>query len=565
MQYAARSKAVARAGRADPAVVDELGLTVYDVACDLRRDVVGVSLPLPIAGAREAADSRDRLIAQLDEHLLPRLRELSSPAIVVIAGSTGAGKSTLYNSLLGEEISPAGVLRPTTREPVLAFNPHDKDVVHEGPATKASRVVYPAGVPRATALLDAPDLDSFVEENRSTAQQLLEAADLWLFVTTAARYGDALPWQALTRSTERGASVAMVLNRVLPEAVATIRTDLMGRLREHGMTDVPLFVIPDIGPHEGLLEVEAVEAVRRWLYLLAGPERARAVIVRTLKGALDALPAWVTSLADAVDAQGAAARDIRAAVEGEREASRQRARELITSGETAGGIDARWRELSGLTRIERVRVRKGIARSMARAGRKREAALRGLRTGVEGSVQRALIAVGAATDARLRDLLGEGSGPAGGSAVLPDARERMAAREHAVADAVAQWSGEASDAVALLSNPTAPSDVADGSDPAAWQDVAARARGAVKAFGTHGLGSLLLCAAAGGFDARRLVDRVLGTTVAIDVLHDDLADRAARIADAEHDAFLAALDSAAFDEDASASLRIRLGELRRLT
>nr|WP_128082773.1 hypothetical protein [Cellulosimicrobium sp. MM] len=77
---------------------EELGVTVFDVARDLRRDVADVRLPLAIDGATEADASRRRLLTQLDEHLLPRLRELSSPAIVVIAGSTGAGKSTLYNS-----------------------------------------------------------------------------------------------------------------------------------------------------------------------------------------------------------------------------------------------------------------------------------------------------------------------------------------------------------------------------------------------------------------------------------------------------------------------------------
>ncbi|WP_448629803.1 dynamin family protein [Cellulomonas soli] len=59
----------------------------------------------------------------LAEHLVPRLTELSAPAVVVVSGSTGAGKSTLVNSLVGSEVSAAGVLRPTTRRPVLVHNP----------------------------------------------------------------------------------------------------------------------------------------------------------------------------------------------------------------------------------------------------------------------------------------------------------------------------------------------------------------------------------------------------------------------------------------------------------
>ena len=78
-------------------------------------------------------------------------------------------------------------------------------------------------VPESMALLDAPDIDSVVDANRAVAAQLLDAADLWLFVTTAARYGDALPWQVLRGAVARGASIAMVLNRVTPASLPTVR------------------------------------------------------------------------------------------------------------------------------------------------------------------------------------------------------------------------------------------------------------------------------------------------------------------------------------------------------
>jgi len=541
------------AGRPDPAVADELGMTVYDVARDLRRDVEDVRLPLPVDGAEDAEASRGRLIAQLDEHLLPRLRELSSPAIVVVAGSTGAGKSTLYNSLLGEEISQAGVLRPTTREPVLAFHPADREVIQDSPATQASRVIFHEGVPRGTALLDAPDLDSFLTDNRTTAQQLLEAADLWLFVTTASRYGDALPWQALTRATERGASVAMVLNRVSRETLTTIRADLMQRLREHGMTDVPLFVVPDAGPHEGLLDPSTVQPVHRWLALLAGPERARSVIVRTLKGALGALPAWVTALADAVDAQAEAADRLRRAVEQERPAAEKLARDGVAAGVVAGAsVEARWREVSGSAKVDRVKVKGDRARSTRRAGRKREEALAALRSDVESAAVRALVAAGGRVEDRLRAVLTAPGAPAGGSAVLPDATRRSDDRLQAVTASMRQWSGHGDDAVAALV-----------ADPASAERVAA----AQKAFGPHGLGTLLLAAAAGSDDAARLLDRVLGAVhaEAVTALAEDLADRAATAVDAELDAVLAALDSPNLAADAASGLRVRLAELRRLT
>ncbi len=62
---------------------------------------------------------------QLDDYVLPRLAEVDAPLLAVVGGSTGAGKSTLVNSLLGREVSPPGVIRPTTRAPVLVHHSSD--------------------------------------------------------------------------------------------------------------------------------------------------------------------------------------------------------------------------------------------------------------------------------------------------------------------------------------------------------------------------------------------------------------------------------------------------------
>ncbi|WP_255372049.1 GTPase domain-containing protein [Cellulosimicrobium sp. CUA-896] len=510
-----------------------------------------MELPLAVAGRDEAAASRDRLLTQLEEHLLPRLKELSSPAVVVVAGSTGAGKSTLYNSLLGEEVSQAGVLRPTTREPVLAFNPLDADVVVEGPATRMSRVLQHDGVPRGTALLDAPDLDSLLSENRETAGLLLEAADLWLFVTTASRYGDALPWKALGRAMERGASVAMVLNRVPRETLTTIRGDLLQRLRDHGMEGVPLFVVPDVGPHEGLLDREVVAPVARWLTMLAGPDRSRAVIVRTLKGSLAALPDWVTGVADAVEQQVEAAERLRAAATDALPAVRELVRETVQRGDAArGALEARWAQVIGTERVDKVTVRRGVVRSTRRRGRARDAALVPLREEALAVVRRTLVADGVRAAAAVRAAL-DGAGPLPGAEdVLPDDELAAGPREDAAAEQADAWAERAARVVAGLGAPEAPE----------------ASRAAVKAFGENGLAALLLAGSAGDDDAARLVRTVL-PGAADDLLEDlagDLADRAVHMVDREVGPVLAALDVPALAADAAAGLRLRLAELRRL-
>ncbi len=64
------------------------------------------------------------LVAQEDDHVLPRLRQLDAQALIVVGGSTGAAKSTLVKSLVGAVVSPAGAPADDSRS-VLACHPAD--------------------------------------------------------------------------------------------------------------------------------------------------------------------------------------------------------------------------------------------------------------------------------------------------------------------------------------------------------------------------------------------------------------------------------------------------------
>src|SRR6187402_2732829 len=201
---------------------------LLDALVDTRRAVGDVALPIPIEGVEEARVLVTQTLDQLDHHLIPRVEEEASPAIVVVAGSTGSGKSTVVNALLGEQLTPEGVLRPTTRVPHLFHHPLDTQVLTA--VERRATVAATEAVPRGLAIVDSPDLDSVRGENREIAGLLLESADLWIFVTTAQRYGDAVPWAALRAGAERGASIAIVLNRVTPDVAAQVRRELVARL-----------------------------------------------------------------------------------------------------------------------------------------------------------------------------------------------------------------------------------------------------------------------------------------------------------------------------------------------
>ena len=287
---------------------------------NLREQVAACVLPLDLPDARQAQTGRLQLLHQLDDYILPRLASIDAPLLAVVGGSTGAGKSTLVNSLVGAVVSRPGVLRPTTRSPVLVHHPADEawftgDRVLAGlgrvsgadPAQDPSsvRLVASDALPPGVALLDAPDIDSVVHSNRELADQLLSAADLWLFVTTAARYADAVPWALLRQASERGTSVAVVLDRVPPEAVEEVRPHLVSMLKEQGLGLAPVFTVPEttLGP-DGLLGPDQIGRLHAWLSALARDAKARAIVVRqTLTGALDSLDPRTDALVEATAAQ----------------------------------------------------------------------------------------------------------------------------------------------------------------------------------------------------------------------------------------------------------------------
>ncbi|GIH69920.1 ABC transporter [Sphaerimonospora thailandensis] len=293
----------------------------------------------PLAIGDVAADRRmlKELSGQLDDYLLPRLAAIDAPLLVVVGGSTGAGKSTLVNSLVGADVTEPGVLRPTTLAPTLVANPGDvawftaahvlpgmPRMTGEGAAGGGRgepgtlRIVASDGLPAGLALLDAPDVDSVVSANRELAAQLLAAADLWLFVTTAARYADEVPWGFLRRARERSTALAVILQRVPPEARDPVTADLARLLRENGLAEAPLFTVPelDLSSERARLPAPAVRPISDWLAGLAADARSRAAVVRqTLTGALDSLAVRVPELADRVDRQQAGIAELRDAVD----------------------------------------------------------------------------------------------------------------------------------------------------------------------------------------------------------------------------------------------------------
>ncbi|MDQ3669572.1 MAG: ATP-binding protein, partial [Actinomycetota bacterium] len=76
-----------------------------DALAGLREELADLQLGLELPDAGAARHARQELVAQIDDYLLPRLRQMDAPVLMVVGGSTGAGKSTLVNSLVGTQVS----------------------------------------------------------------------------------------------------------------------------------------------------------------------------------------------------------------------------------------------------------------------------------------------------------------------------------------------------------------------------------------------------------------------------------------------------------------------------
>src|SRR3954453_23840772 len=199
----------------------------------------------------DAGRARARQLADLlHGHIRVRAASLDAPLVVLLLGPTGAGKSTIFNTIAGRAARATGVLRPTTRIAVVLVHPDDREALVEGAfgavPSEQLRFVEDPTVERGLGVVDAPDIDSLEHANRVLADRLVEAADLCCFVTTATRYADRVPWTVLSRVEERGLPLLVVLNRMPADAAdrSEILSDIHRLMADTGLNDL-LATTPD--------------------------------------------------------------------------------------------------------------------------------------------------------------------------------------------------------------------------------------------------------------------------------------------------------------------------------
>ncbi len=403
---AARSRRSGRAGA-------HRGATARDTRLEqnleaLRDRIRGIEFADGLPGAEEGRTARSDVLDQLNDYVLPRVRRTDVPLLIAVAGSTGAGKSTLVNSLVGAQVTTTGVRRPTTNSPVLACNPADVDWFSEAsflpslPRVRQQGLAMPGKdgmlvlaatehMPEGVALLDTPDVDSAVAAHHEFAAKFLDAADLWVFVTTSKRYADARVWQFLQVARDRDTSLAVVLSRVPRRGRQQIVAHFGAMLEANGLGSAPRFVIPETDQIAGgRFTANTADQIRGYLADVAGDEVERERITRrTLLGVLDSFRTRIPELAKHIETQAEVGRTLATSASvAFADALAEVDRGTSDGSLLRGNVLARWQDIAAsgeLARSLRIRNRRG-ARTQAEDRTRVRALEQAIRDAVEALV-----------------------------------------------------------------------------------------------------------------------------------------------------------------------------------
>lgn len=279
-------------------------------------------LPAPGELGGEAEVTRSRLLERIHRDLLPRIGGASPILIAAIAGPNNVGKSSLFNALVHNHLSPARAEGGLTKQCLAAVHPDSftadarailaqrfelvelaagarAPVDQPGPPGRLFVLRSEAAPPRLL-LLDTPDFDSVYLSNRENTEALLVTVDLLLFVVSRHTYQNAAVVQFLKEGVGHGRPYALVYNEASRLEGAAEHLDKLSR--DVGVPPVARFAglhQPEVETQGAYLSVQPLDGAPPLSELLSDAPRAEALKARAMAASVSDAAAELEVLAAA--------------------------------------------------------------------------------------------------------------------------------------------------------------------------------------------------------------------------------------------------------------------------
>ena len=289
------------------------------------REVAAATDRLPDAAGTETRALARRVHTRIVRDLLPRLSSDAPLLLVAVAGPNNVGKSTLFNTLVGANLSPARAEGGLTQQCLAAATPETASgpgrealsaryevvlvppgarapVTEPGPPGRLFLTSTPT-LPPGLVLVDTPDFDSVVRENRLRSEALLLTVDVVVFVVSRHTYQNAALVDVVRDAVGRGRPWVVVYNEA-PE-LETVRAHLDKLAADVGAPPFARYRSPhdpEVEAGRRRLSVEAVDGGPGLGELLGDPERGAALRTRARAAALRDAGAELRELAAQVRA-----------------------------------------------------------------------------------------------------------------------------------------------------------------------------------------------------------------------------------------------------------------------
>lgn len=218
--------------------------------------------------------SKDARLVEFLTPLQAQLQKLNAPLSVAIVGEFNAGKSTLLNAILEEDLLPVGVLPTTAHTGIVRFGPRRAARIHwtdrapeevefavaaramKDNAAEVRKVdfVFPHPVLRAIEFWDTPGFNALEERHEEVAAQALTSAEAILWVMDANQVLSATEFDRIDHVRNGAERLIVVINKI----------DRLGRGAQAQIDELIEYVEDNIGAKiAGVFAVSAQQAVEK--------------------------------------------------------------------------------------------------------------------------------------------------------------------------------------------------------------------------------------------------------------------------------------------------------------